>query len=171
LGICLQEEFLFTSNGEDLWPPKFTRSQFTWRAEDIRTKSLIMAISSNFPYAKEPSTTSHNTSANGRYMNARATNMAAPKSSSDSTSSKTQVDNTADFEGEVSTNNNLPTQNDLKRLENFNVLDQDGKPVPFKNLYSGPNVAKRVLIIFIRHFFCGVRTLHFSSTHYPAARK
>jgi hypothetical protein len=130
-----------------------------------------MAISSSFPYAREPSTTSHNTSANGRYVNACATNSAPPKSSSDSTSSKTQVDNTADFQGEVCTNNNLPTQADLKRIENLNVLDQDGKPVPFKNLYSGPNVAKRVLIIFIRHFFCGVRTPHFPPTHYPTVQK
>jgi hypothetical protein len=95
-------------------------------------------------------------SANGIYVHAYAANVAPSKPSTDSTSSKTQVDNTADFEGEVSTNNNLPSQADLKRVENFSVLDQDGKPVPFKSLYSGPNVAKKVLIIFIRHFFCGV---------------
>jgi hypothetical protein len=155
LGIYLQKDFIFTSKRISVHP-------IHWRTEDIRTKSLTMAISSNVPYAKEPSTTSHNTSANSRYVNACATNMAPSKISSDSTaSSKTHVDNTANFQGEVNTNNNLPTQADLKRIENFNILDQDGKPVPFKNLYSGPNVAKRVLIIFIRHFFCGVRIPHF----------
>lgn len=61
-----------------------------------------------------------------------------------------------EFNGDIKTDNKLPTLETLKRIENFSVLDQNGKTIPFKNLYTGPNVAKRVLIIFIRHFFCGV---------------
>ncbi|KUJ17941.1 uncharacterized protein LY89DRAFT_583519 [Mollisia scopiformis] len=69
-----------------------------------------------------------------------------------------------EFVGDVKTDNKLPSLKTLKKIENLPVLDQDGKAIPFKNLYTGPNVARRVLIIFIRHFFCGncqeyIRTL------------
>ncbi|KAK8120729.1 hypothetical protein PG999_004849 [Apiospora kogelbergensis] len=60
-----------------------------------------------------------------------------------------------DFQGEVQTNNDLPTQATLKKLENHTVLDASRKSHTFKSLYSGPNVARRVLLIFVRHFFCG----------------
>ncbi|KAK7932381.1 hypothetical protein PG985_003093 [Apiospora marii] len=63
--------------------------------------------------------------------------------------------NPPDFQGEVLTNNDLPTQATLKKLENHTVLDSSRKSHTFKSLYSGPNVARRVLIIFVRHFFCG----------------
>ncbi|KAK7992858.1 hypothetical protein PG988_001652 [Apiospora saccharicola] len=63
--------------------------------------------------------------------------------------------NPPDFQGEVQTNNDLPTQATLKKLENHTVLDSSRKSHTFKSLYSGPNVARRVLIIFVRHFFCG----------------
>ncbi|CZR53467.1 uncharacterized protein PAC_03345 [Phialocephala subalpina] len=69
-----------------------------------------------------------------------------------------------DFAGDVKTDNKLPSLKTLKRIENLPVLDEDGKTVLFKNLYTGPNVARRVMVIFIRHFFCGncqeyIRTL------------
>lgn len=61
-----------------------------------------------------------------------------------------------EFEGEVNTNNELPSAKTLKQIEDYIVLDSDGRSHAFKTLYSGSNVARRVLIIFIRHFFCGV---------------
>ncbi|KAF4467944.1 fmHP [Fusarium albosuccineum] len=60
-----------------------------------------------------------------------------------------------DFEGEVATNNDLPAPETIKKIEKYIVLDRDGKSHPFKSLYTGSNVARRVLIIFVRHFFCG----------------
>ncbi|ETS81884.1 hypothetical protein PFICI_06886 [Pestalotiopsis fici W106-1] len=63
--------------------------------------------------------------------------------------------NPLDFHGDVQTNNSLPTPETLRKLEQYTVLDESGKSRPFKSLYTGPNVARRVLIIFIRHFFCG----------------
>ncbi|TVY44518.1 Thioredoxin-like protein [Lachnellula subtilissima] len=66
-----------------------------------------------------------------------------------------RIDHTAEFNGDVNTNNEIPTQETLARLEKLMVLDKDGITIPFKDLYNGPNVARRVLIIFIRHFFCG----------------
>ncbi|CZT01364.1 uncharacterized protein RAG0_09036 [Rhynchosporium agropyri] len=78
-------------------------------------------------------------------------------------------DAAAEFDGEVNTNDTLPTQETLKKVENHPILDQDGRSIPFKNLYTGPNVARRVLVIFVRHFYCGncqeyVRTLTSSIT-------
>ena len=37
------------------------------------------------------------------------------------------------------------------------VLDGESQRRPFKDLYSGPNTTDKVLIVFIRHFFCSVR--------------
>ena len=61
-----------------------------------------------------------------------------------------------DFEGELATNNDIPSVATLKKIEDYIVLDRHGKSHPFKSLYTGSNVARRVLIIFVRHFFCGV---------------
>lgn len=60
-----------------------------------------------------------------------------------------------DFEGEVATTNELPPPELIKKIEDYIVLDRHGKSHPFSSLYTGSNVARRVLIIFVRHFFCG----------------
>ncbi|KAF7542924.1 hypothetical protein G7Z17_g11158 [Cylindrodendrum hubeiense] len=60
-----------------------------------------------------------------------------------------------DFEGELATNNELPSRDTLRKIGNYIVLDRDGKTHPFKSLFTGSNVARRVLLIFVRHFFCG----------------
>lgn len=75
--------------------------------------------------------------------------MSAPISPSSDTTA-------VEFTGDVDTNHEIPSQEVLKSVEDMPLLDKDGKTVPFKTLYSGPNVTRRVLIIFIRHFFCGV---------------
>lgn len=69
-----------------------------------------------------------------------------------------QIDKTKpeDFDGEIATTNELPSPEQIKQIDNYIVLDKDGKSHTFKSLYSGTNVARRVLIIFVRHFFCGV---------------
>lgn len=61
-----------------------------------------------------------------------------------------------DFKGEVQTTNDLPSREDLKKTEDYIVLDRDGRTHTFKSLYTGPNVPRRVLVVFVRHFFCGV---------------
>lgn len=88
------------------------------------------------------------------------------KSSDQSTKEKTEGQiaahdddhgvNPLDFQGSVETNNDLPSIETLRKIENYVVLDRDGKTHPFKSLYTGKHVARRVLIIFVRHFFCGV---------------
>jgi hypothetical protein len=95
-----------------------------------------------------------------------------PKMSLDTSSTVTSntADPTAEFIGDVDTDNTIPSRATLRRVADFQVLDQDGKSRPFKSLYSGPMVARRVLVIFVRHFFCGVshapsRYLSLASIH------
>ncbi|KAI1778350.1 hypothetical protein F4818DRAFT_405785 [Hypoxylon cercidicola] len=77
--------------------------------------------------------------------------------------------NPPDFQGEVLTTNDLPTIETLRKIETYTVLDNNGKSHTFKSLYAGRNSPRRVLIIFVRHFFCGncqeyLRTLSASIT-------
>lgn len=51
---------------------------------------------------------------------------------------------------------NPPSAETLRKVENYTVLDKEGNEHPFKSLYAGPDSTGRVLVIFIRHFFCGV---------------
>jgi hypothetical protein len=87
---------------------------------------------------------------------------APPKTSVDTSAQSTDANSdvtVVDFTGDVNTNNEIPTQKVLKSVADMPLLDKDGKTVQFKNLYSGTNVPRRVLVIFIRHFFCGVSIL------------
>lgn len=61
-----------------------------------------------------------------------------------------------EFEGTVDVNNDIPSEKDLAKVEDLLVLDAQGQSRPFKELYKAPHVASKQLIIFIRHFFCGV---------------
>ena len=64
--------------------------------------------------------------------------------------------NPLEFEGEVDSNHDLPTPETIRNIDNHIVLDRDGKSHTFRSLYTGRHTARRVLIIFIRHFYCGV---------------
>lgn len=50
----------------------------------------------------------------------------------------------------------LPSQATLDEVGEINIKDKDGKEVPLKSLYTGKPANERQLIIFVRHFFCGV---------------
>lgn len=62
-----------------------------------------------------------------------------------------------DFEVEVDTDDVLPDIETVRGLQDHLVLDKEGKTRTFRSLYNGKNSARRVLVVFIRHFFCGVR--------------
>lgn len=74
------------------------------------------------------------------------------------------ADPSADFKGDIRVNNKAPTKELLEKLADIPVLDVNKKSHTFKSLYSdnehGP---RRALVVFIRHFFCGVRTPSFFS--------
>jgi hypothetical protein len=123
-----------------------------------------MAVSSSSPFAERSAdvSTTPPSSAIDEKTNSDAlenTSCALPPKSSIDTSippSTHETESPTDFTGDLNTNNEIPTQEALKNIEDFTVLDRDGKLVLFKSIYTGSNVARRVLVIFIRHFFCGV---------------
>lgn len=53
----------------------------------------------------------------------------------------------------------IPTISDLEKIGELSVRDAEGKSLKFQEIYGDSN-AERHLVIFIRHFFCGVRFLH-----------
>ena len=57
-----------------------------------------------------------------------------------------------------------PTKAELDAVADHCVQDADGNKIPFKQLYEAK---PRVLIIFIRHFFCGVRFPFALNQRYP----
>ncbi|KXX74177.1 Thioredoxin-like protein AAED1 [Madurella mycetomatis] len=63
--------------------------------------------------------------------------------------------NPVDFSGSVDSNHDLPTPETLRKIDKYVVLDRHGKSHTFRSLYTGRHVARRVLIIFVRHFYCG----------------
>jgi hypothetical protein len=62
--------------------------------------------------------------------------------------------NPTDFSGSVRTDNKLPPHDTILKTADLPVLDREGKSHPFKSLYE--NHKGRTLVIFVRHFFCGV---------------
>jgi hypothetical protein len=69
---------------------------------------------------------------------------------------------TADFEGDLDVADDIPSISTLEQVSDIPVLDVDGKQVPFRSLHEGVDGERknqRVMVIFIRHFFCGVRHL------------
>lgn len=51
----------------------------------------------------------------------------------------------------------LPSRSILKKVADFKVYDKDGNGINFQNIYeSDDQKIQRIMIIFIRHFFCGV---------------
>lgn len=61
---------------------------------------------------------------------------------------------------EPATNDKPPSVENCRKVENYTVLDRKGDAHPFKSIYEGSDSTPRVLVIFIRHFFCGV-SFHF----------
>ena len=62
-----------------------------------------------------------------------------------------------EFSGSVKVSQKAPSKSQLAKVADLPVLDSKGKTFPFKSLHSDPsNPNKRVLVIFVRHFFCGV---------------
>ncbi len=61
-----------------------------------------------------------------------------------------------EFSGDIKVSQKPPTAADLRAVDDLPVLDADRHSIPFKSLYHSPDT-RRVLVIFIRHFFCGVR--------------
>ena len=66
---------------------------------------------------------------------------------------------TGDFAGDIAVTNHPPSRSDLEKVADLPVLDPEGNPHTFKSLYASNPAIKQTLVIFIRHFFCGVGSL------------
>lgn len=52
----------------------------------------------------------------------------------------------------------LPDKQTVEAAGELLIKDEKGTEIPFKSLYSDKPADERQLIIFVRHFFCGVST-------------
>ena len=51
----------------------------------------------------------------------------------------------------------IPSDDVIKKAGKVIVMDAEAKPVLFKSLYgAAAGQCRRAMVIFIRHFFCGV---------------
>lgn len=50
----------------------------------------------------------------------------------------------------------LPSTQMLAEAADIEVLDHKGQPHLFRSVYDGEEASSRVVVVFIRHFFCGV---------------
>lgn len=66
-----------------------------------------------------------------------------------------------EFPSNVEVNDDIPSEEQIAKVADFPVLDVDGKEVPFRSVYEGDREKKinKVLVIFVRHFYCGVSPL------------
>lgn len=53
-------------------------------------------------------------------------------------------------------NDNPPSASALKAADAIEVFDEEGKKHTFKSIYKRPDLPKRVLVVFVRHFYCCV---------------
>lgn len=51
----------------------------------------------------------------------------------------------------------LPSAKALKTAGEVQIQDEHGNSLPFKSLYEGSKPGERQLVVWVRHFFCGVR--------------
>lgn len=61
---------------------------------------------------------------------------------------------TGEFKGDIKVDDTLPDKKMLDKADGLTVWDENKKQHSFKSLYANKG---RVLVVFIRHFFCGVR--------------
>lgn len=61
-------------------------------------------------------------------------------------------------EPDADVSNALPTAEALKQCAELPVYDAEGKVQTFKSLVDGDGSGNKHMVVFIRHFFCGVST-------------
>ena len=79
-------------------------------------------------------------------------------------SAPTQNEHTVDSKDEHA-QYELPNAQTLQQVGELPVKDENGKEIRFKSLYE--DQPGRQLIVFIRHFYCGVRAPNLSISAHP----
>ncbi|MCJ1391919.1 hypothetical protein MMC18_004786 [Xylographa bjoerkii] len=77
-----------------------------------------------------------------------------------SAQSKTEVPSApsgpqGDFDASLKVSQKSPTQAELSKVAELPLLTAQNESIPFKGLYTGEREGRRVMVIFLRHFFCG----------------
>lgn len=62
----------------------------------------------------------------------------------------------------------LPGETDLAKAGEVMIKDGDGNQIPLKSLWTNKPENERQLIIFIRHFFCGVSPISSLADLHPS---
>ena len=63
----------------------------------------------------------------------------------------------ADFKGNVKVDDRPPSKEVLEKVAEYPLLDREGKKCNFGGLWKDDAEGqRRVLVVFVRHFFCGV---------------
>ena len=66
------------------------------------------------------------------------------------------------FPKDVDVNDGIPSEDLVAKIAKFPVYNAEGREVPFRSVYEGLDGEKKnhkVLVVFIRHFYCGVRSV------------
>ena len=138
--------FSTSSSSEADSPRPSLSSRFS--VSDLRARSVQTPVSSTMGVNDPQSST------NSRVMNSLDT---------DTASSHCQDDPDVWFErfhdevDDVELSDDVPTQSQLDTAANIPIYDPEGNSRPFRHLYQGAeHQGQRQLIIFVRHFYCGV---------------
>lgn len=65
-------------------------------------------------------------------------------------------DANAYFPDDIGESDGILSAAHLAKAAELPIYDSKGRSRPFKSLYSGDGVVGRQLVIFVRHFYCGV---------------
>lgn len=61
------------------------------------------------------------------------------------------------FREDIDVSDELPSREALQKAGEIPIFDAQGNSRPFKSIYSGDDViGERQLVLFVRHFYCGV---------------
>lgn len=96
-----------------------------------------------------------------------ATNLTTPSVTVEPTTLKTGTmtaatpeNPTGEWEGKVKMSQKLPSKADLQKIASLPVLDEKNESRSFQSLLSHEHTPSRTLVVFVRHFFCGVSYIH-----------
>lgn len=64
------------------------------------------------------------------------------------------------LQSQIQLSDNLPDAKALELAGDIPIFDSEGNSRPFKSIYSGDlAIGKQQMVLFVRHFFCGVSSL------------
>lgn len=132
---------------------------------------LLVSLAHDKPLPTDPpaSITTMTESSN---TSTESTNSSAPTSTTEPASSPDEPVG-AEASGDTEPSNVSPTRDTLEHVADLTVFDKDEKEVSFKSLYWPKDEqeqvqGRKIMIIFIRHFFCGVSRQHKAAFPLPA---